>query len=206
MRVLIFGDSIGQGFYDDIDGGWAQILQKSYFSEKIAGKSDVNILNLSISGDTSTKVLARLEQEIASRDNGEDLVIILAIGVNDSYEKNGKRCTSEEEFEQNILKLIKLVKQHGRILVIGCTSCVESRVQPTAWNDTLYYSNKLLEAYEQILSESVKKEGEKFLPLWKASYEKQQIEETMPDGLHPNNIGHKLIAELVRPELEALLT
>jgi lysophospholipase L1-like esterase len=34
---------------------------------------------------------------------------------------------------------------------------------------------------------------------------KQSKQQLLSDGLHPNNVGHELIANLVRPEFEKLL-
>ncbi len=150
VRVFVFGDSIGQGFYDEVGGGWVQRLQRHYFTEEINGNSEVNIINLSVSGHTSHDVRNRISVEIASRDKGNSFTI-LAIGVNDSYERNGGRKTDESEFEENTTQIILSAKKYGIVLVLGCTACVEDRTTPTSWDSDLFYYNENLKKYESIL-------------------------------------------------------
>lgn len=201
MRIFVFGDSIGQGFYDEIDGGWVQMLQRDYFVQGIAGKSDNNIINLSVSGHTSNEVLDRIDNEIKARQIDEKLVTILAIGVNDSYEKNGQRRTQETDFTSNMAAIIERAKSYGDVLVLGCSACVDSRVQPTGWNPILHYSNELLQKYEALLQDCADSASVPFVPLWSITNEAQQKQETLPDGIHPNNAGHKVIYETVKENL-----
>jgi lysophospholipase L1-like esterase len=162
-------------------------------------------MNLSVSGHSSQEVLARIEAEILARKNSEAILTILAIGVNDSYEKNGQRRTAEPKFTQNVDKILKIAQEHGRVLIVGCSACVNARVQPTAWDPALQYSNDRLREYEHLLEDCAKRSGSEFVPLWKATNEAQSSQETLPDGIHPNNAGHKVIHGLIAPKLEELL-
>ena len=205
MRVLVFGDSIGQGFYDDIDCGWVQMLQKEYIAKAIAGEEDVNIINLSVSGHSSQDVLSRIEPEILARKNDEKIIIILAIGVNDSYEKSGHRRTSQTQFRENIGKIINISKKYGEILVLGCSAGVDDRLNPTAWNPDLRYSNDRLKLYEEILRDCAKSADAEFVPLWHIINQAQSLHEVLPDGIHPNNKGHLIIYDQVAPKLRELI-
>lgn len=202
-RVLVFGDSIGQGFYDEINGGWIQRLQRDYFAEDIAGKSDVNIINLSVSGHSSNEVLDRMKFESESRMK-RGMLTILAIGTNDTYERSGVRRTDEAKFEQNIGEIIKIAKSFGGVVALGLGACVETRVQPTAWDRTLVYKNELLQKYESILESAAKTDDIDFIPLWKITNAAQQNEETLPDGIHPNMQGHEVIYNEVKSKLKKL--
>ncbi|MGB4758759.1 MAG: SGNH/GDSL hydrolase family protein [Candidatus Saccharimonadales bacterium] len=201
MRILIFGDSVGQGFYDEIDGGWVRMLQRDYFADDIAGKSYINVINLSVSGHSSNEVLERLDNESTARQNDDKMTIILAIGVNDSYEKNGQRRTEESDFTNNVTTIIERAKSYGDVLVLGCSACVDSRVQPTGWNPVLHYSNELLQKYEALLQVCAYKAAVPFVPLWTITNKAQQEQETLPDGIHPNNAEHKVIYETVKENL-----
>lgn len=204
-RVLVFGDSIGQGYYDEVDGGWVRLLQRDFFNDSYAGKSDVNVINLSVSGHTSQEVRARIMSETQARKSNEKILTIVAIGVNDSYEKNGVRCTPEDDFRNNIQKIIRIAKNFGDVLVLGCSACVDARVQPTSWNSALHYSNNLVKVYENILRECADREDVAFVPLWQVTYDAQQNVETMPDGIHPNAKGHKVIYNEVKKILREMI-
>lgn len=205
MRILVFGDSIGQGFYDDVNGGWVRLLQRDFFNEFYDGKSDINIINLSVSGHTSQEVRARINAESRARRIDELMLTIIAVGVNDSYEKNGVRRTPEADFKENIKAIITSAKTFGSVVVLGCSACVESRVQPTRWNSKLYYSNALLKKYEAILRECTTAADSVFVPLWEVTHSAQQSEETMPDGIHPNDKGHEIIYNEIKKVLNKLI-
>lgn len=205
-RIFVFGDSIGQGFYDEKNGGWVQRLQRDYIEESIDDKSDVNIINLSVSGHTSNEVLARINFEILNRKRPDGMLTILAIGVNDSYEKGGVKRTAAEEFRQNIVQIIDEVKRlNSELLILGCTPCVDSRVQPTAWDSTLWYRNDELRQYESILEECANEMSIEFLPLWQALNDQMQNQELMPDGIHPNTDGHQIIYSEVSKKLKEMV-
>jgi lysophospholipase L1-like esterase len=205
-RIFIFGDSIGQGFYDEKNGGWVQQLQRYFFKEAIEEKSDVNIINLSVSGHSSTEVLARIHFEISNRIRPVGMLTILAIGVNDSYEKHGIKRTPPEKLNENINQIIQEVKALGsELLILGCTPCVNDRVQPTSWNSALWYDTADLRKYESILQRCAADADVEFLPLWEALNSKMQDEELMPDGIHPNTTGHEIIYNEVSRKLRVIM-
>ncbi len=94
MRILVFGDSITQGFWDT-EGGWVGHISRYYIEQTIKTQNYniPTIFNLGVSGDTSNEVLARFENEVKARLwPGEEIVIIISTGVNDCYIKAGKKC------------------------------------------------------------------------------------------------------------------
>ncbi len=206
LRILIFGDSIGQGFYDELNGGWVQRLQRHYFTEELAGKNGVNVINLSVSGHTSEEVLSRIEFETKARSKDDtDLFTILAIGVNDSYEKVGVRRVNEVDFADNVSKIINIAKSFGGVVVLGCTACVDERLKPAAWDATLHYDNQRLKEYEDILKECAAQASATFVPLWQLINNVQGEREILPDGLHPNAEGHEVIYTAVKEALAGIV-
>lgn len=204
-RILVFGDSIAQGYNDAENGGWVRLLQRDYVAEDMTGKSCINIINLSVSGHTSQELVTRIESETSTRKNNDKMVIIIAIGTNDSYEKSGIRRTPEADFAQNIDHIIAVAKSFGKVLMIGPVACVDKRVQPTAWDEELHYTNERLQKYSTILCERAEHANVSFLELWDTMYRAQQHEETLPDGLHPNTAGHKVIYNEVKKKLEEMI-
>src|SRR5688500_14737658 len=111
MRVLVFGDSITQGFYDT-HGGWVQRLANEYHSKTLQSMLDGEdldrqIFNLGVSGDTSHEVLKRIENEIQVRQWRDDpMVTVIAAGINDARHEGTSVVMDVYEFQQTYDKII----------------------------------------------------------------------------------------------------
>jgi len=205
MRVLIFGDSITQGFWD-LEGGWAVRLARHYFARQVEDMSrdEPIVFNVGISGDTSAGLCKRFRSETLARKwLDEEFALIITIGVNDACIEAGKLWTTPDEYRQNITKLIEMARELSpKVLFVGLTPCDENKTTPTPWGD-YSYKNQDIRRLDDILRDLCNQHNLPFVPVLEAFAGKQK--ELLPDGLHPNNKGHKLIADLVRPELEKLL-
>ena len=71
--------------------------------------------------------------------------------------------------------------------------------------DTEYLNSRILE-FERTLREFCEQNKVAFAPIFE-EFKKQldRGKNLLADGLHPNNDGHELIFQLVRPELDKLL-
>ncbi|MBP9667690.1 hypothetical protein KBD87_02700 [Candidatus Saccharibacteria bacterium] len=204
-KILVFGDSIGQGYYDEKDGGWVRLLQRDFFNEYYAGKREVHIINLSVSGHTSQEVVERIEQETKARCKDEKILTVIAIGINDSFQREGARRTSMTDFTHNIKRIIEIAKSFGDVVVCGLTSCVDDRVGPTGWDAGLVYTNAWIKEYDAVIKREAEDAGVLFVPLWQATYDAQMAIETMPDGIHPNAAGHEVIYNKMKKIMEKML-
>lgn len=205
MRVLIFGDSITQGFWD-VDGGWVARLRKDY--DQLAVKADdynqPTIFNLGVSGDSSDDILRRIESETKARAT-EELAFIFAVGVNDSRIKAGVNYSEIDRYKHNLSEILKLARQYsGKVLFIGLTPCVDERSNPVSWGDTGYTNDRIKE-FDTALREFCKDSQLPFVEVYEPFAKAEAETELLPDSLHPNDNGHQLIAELVKPKLEELL-
>lgn len=206
MRVLVFGDSIAQGFWD-ADGGWVSRIRRHYDKQMIERLYDdpPTIFNLGVSGDCSDDVLARFENETNVRAR-EELVFVIAVGTNDSRTKAGQNFSSTTRYIQNVEKIIDQAKRHSsKILVVGLTPCVEERSNPVAWGDS-GYTNQRVKEFDDTLMRFCKDNGISFVKIYQPFAAAQAQAELLPDGLHPNDAGHQLIADLVLPMLDELLS
>jgi lysophospholipase L1-like esterase len=82
MRILVFGDSIAYGAWDTA-GGWVDRLKSDAHRQTVAsrGLRKLQIVNLGIGGDTSTKILKRVPAEIEARFlTGWPLVLVFGFG------------------------------------------------------------------------------------------------------------------------------
>lgn len=205
MRVLVFGDSITQGFWD-IEGGWVSHIRKHYDQQMIDGTDDdpPTIFNLGVSGNSSDDVLARFENETRVRAT-EELAFVIAIGVNDSRTKAGVNYSDTNRYKQNLSEIVKLAKQYSsRILFVGLTPCVEERSNPVSWGDT-GYTNKRINEFDDTLRQFCKENQALFVEVFEPFAKAETETELLPDSLHPNDKGHQLIANLIKPKLQELL-
>lgn len=194
--ICVFGDSIVWGASDSEKGGWVERL-KVY----IGNNSDTDVYNLGVSGDKTPNILERFESETKARiEEAEDVILIFAIGINDSYfihSKNGF-MTPLEKFRMNIQKLIERAQKiSSKIIFVGLTPVEESKTTPIPWNTDKSYKNENVKKYNEIIKSICKKKSVYFVEIfdnWISSDYKNLLE----DGLHPNSEGHKKIFEIVK--------
>ena len=206
MRVLVFGDSIVQGFWDR-EGGWVQRLRVFYDDLQIAdlSRDEPTVFNLGISGDTTKNVLQRFVQETEARKwPGEEFVFVFAIGTNDSLAHARDYESSPEIYADQLKELVsKASKFSAKKLFVGLTSINEKLTNPYMYSLTgKKYTNARIWEFETILRKFCDNNR---LPLVKIFEKFKSRDDLLADGLHPNDEGHKLIAGLVLPELKKLI-
>jgi lysophospholipase L1-like esterase len=201
MRVLVFGDSIGQGFGDP-SGGWVEALKRHY----LALGTEIEIFNMSVSGDTSQNVLARIENEtVVRRWPNDPLMIVLAVGVNDTQKYFRDVKITADDFQTNFESMVKIARRVAdKLLIVGLTPCIDDRLDPAPWNKNITFSNARIGKYEKLLEEVAERRQVPFVPLWEGLSNKWRVEDIFPDGLHPTAAGHELILHIVQPEIESL--
>jgi len=200
-HILIFGDSIAQGYWDE-EGGWIARLRKFIDERSIHSKNyDCLIFNLGVSGDTTEDLLQRFEFETEqrSKENGKT-IFIFAIGGNDSQFYNDKKSlhVAPEKFSANIQKLIKLARRFSqKIIFIGPTPVDEPLVDPIPWAKEKSYKNIYIKKYNEIIKNVSKKEKSSFIELFE-NWIKIDYKKLLEDGAHPNSEGHEKIFETVK--------
>ena len=135
MRVLIFGDSITQGYWD-LRGGWVERVRNHYDSLQITDlehRDEPTVFNLGISADNSQNVLDRIMPETKARTRHNNLpVVVIQIGVNDS---STDKLLDEESvsinidtYEKNLQDIIDRIRAHSsKIIFVGLSACDETR-------------------------------------------------------------------------------
>jgi acyl-CoA thioesterase I len=205
MRVLVFGDSITQGYWDT-EGGWVDRLRKSYDElqvQDLQGRDEPTILNLGISADNTKSILNRIEAETIARTRHGNLpIVIVQIGVNDSSTDNGSVQVTLDEYKQNLQTIIEKVKPlSSKLIFIGLSGCDEAKTTPVVWGD-YHYTNAAIKTYEEAMAAVAREHGILYIPVFDTFM--QQVKsgaDLLPDGLHPNHEGHQLIFEVVQPQL-----
>ena len=106
--VLVVGDSISAALGLDTRQGWVALLQ-----ERLQAKGfDHQVVNASISGDTSSGGLARLPALLAQH---QPQVVIIELGGND-----GLRGQPPGQLQQNLARMVEQSQASGaKVLILG---------------------------------------------------------------------------------------
>lgn len=190
-KLFIFGDSIAYGHSDYKNGGWANILKTNLMNKQ---DDFYTIFNLSVSGDTTSDILNRFDNEINVRFcSTDDINVIFAIGINDTQNINNKDRVSIETFKDNINNLIKKARKYtNNFMFLGLTNVDESKVTPLPWNPMKCYLNKKIIIFDNELEGICNNKNIKYIKL----YDTLNIDD-LDDGLHPNSNGHRKIYESI---------
>lgn len=201
MRILVFGNSIVFGFCDH-ETGWVNRLRM--FTDLRAlkdSKYDRAVYNLGVSGNTTKELVIRFENEIKARLKEEqEIVIIISIGINDSYvlNKNQEERVSQNEFSANLQNLINIAKKYSsKIFFVGLNPIEEQKVNPVPWRPEISYIEARIRLYDSIVNEVCKKNNIDFIDIMK-EFLKRDYKKLLEDGVHPNTEGHKIIYEVVK--------
>jgi lysophospholipase L1-like esterase len=162
------------------------------------------IFNMGVSGDSSDDVSTRFDGETKARAN-EELAFVFAIGVNDARTKAGVNFSDIERYRKSLSEIVSQARRYSdRILFVGLTPCVEARSNPVSWGDT-GYTNVRIKEFDSSLQEFCEQNQVSFVEIFEPFEKAEKETELLPDSLHPNDKGHKLIAGIVKPKLEELL-
>lgn len=209
MRILFFGDSITQGFWS-VEGGWVELIRKHHAElavRDLTNNQQPEIFNLGVSGDTTRDLLGRVIPETEVRRwPGDSVAVVIAIGANDDLFESSEQKVQPEEFLTNLNKIIGLLKPcTDSIMFVGNSAVDETRTTPVFWGD-FHYTNREIERSESMIAEVADENNLLFIPIYAEFKARLDAgEDLLADGLHPNDAGHKLIADLVQPDIDKLI-
>lgn len=213
MRLLIFGDSITQGFYDS-RGGWVQRLASDLHGKTLASMNknqdfSVEVYNIGISGDTVQGILDRIENETNARRLYDDQdMIIIACGINDSILIDNKAQEDIYEFQEKLELLAeKALSLSDKVYFIGLTAVDEELSDPWTFSSSgKQYKNNRINLFEDTIKQVAINKDIQFIPIHDSFLEKlSDGTHLLSDGLHPNDLGHEFIYQKVKPVLEEML-
>ena len=104
--VLVLGDSISSAYGLTIEEGWVAQLQNTFDEKGL----DLNVVNASVTGDTTANGLGRLSGLLAEY---EPRMLIIELGGND-----GLRGLSVENLKANLISMAELANDYGAIPVV----------------------------------------------------------------------------------------
>ena len=178
--VLIVGDSISAAFGLDTRQGWVSLLQQRMQEQGF----DDQVVNASISGDTSAGGLARLPTLLAEH---RPELVVLELGGND-----GLRGQQPEQLQQNLASMIEQSQKAGaKVLLLGM------RIPPN-------YGPRYTQAFEKAYTRLAEEKKVPFVPFFLEGV--AGVPGMMQDdGLHPAAGAQGALLENVWPTLKPLL-
>jgi len=178
--LLVFGDSLSAAYNMAPELGWVSLLETRLQQRY----SDIQVVNSSISGETTSGGLTRLPKLL---DRHQPDYIVLELAAND-----GLRGTPLNIIEENVLKLIQLSKQaQAKVVLVGVR--LPSNYGPR-------YTQRFFNMFEK-LAEDEQVERVPFL-MDKVALQPELMQS---DRLHPNAKAQAIILENVWPSIEKIV-
>lgn len=178
--LLVVGDSISAAFGLETSQGWVHLLQQRLDTEGI----DHQVVNASISGDTSAGGLARLPTLLEEH---APEVVILELGGND-----GLRGQSPAQLKDNLEAMIEQSREAGaEVLLLGM------RLPPNL-------GQRYTTAFAQVFDTLAEDNKLPYVPFFLEGV--GGVEGMMqPDRIHPTAGAQQRLLDNVWPVLEPLL-
>ncbi|WP_273046902.1 arylesterase [Pseudoalteromonas sp.] len=168
--ILILGDSLSAAYGLQQEQGWVKLLQDKYDDEQ----ADIELINASISGETSGGALRRLD---ALLEQYEPTHVLIELGAND-----GLRGFPVKKMQTNLTALIQKSQAANAM-----TALMEIYIPP---NYGPRYSKMFTDTFSRV-SEETNAHLMNFFMLNIAG----QPELMQNDNLHPNKKAHLLIRD-----------
>ncbi len=178
--ILIVGDSLSAAYGIPVEKGWVSLLQERLDTHGYR----YQIINASISGDTTANARARLTRALASH---APAVVLLTLGGND-----GLRGLSLAAMKSNLDAMISSVQEaDAQVLLIGV------QLPPN-------YGPRYTEKFQDIYHELARERDITLLPSLVDGIGTEQ-DLMQADGIHPNATAQPLIRDRVWEALVPLL-
>ena len=178
--LLVVGDSLSAAHGMDVGSGWVALLGKRLERQKY----DYQVVNASISGDTTANGLARLPSLLAAH---QPAIVIIELGGND-----GLRGLALEQMKHNITAMVtKARARQARVLLVGM------QLPPNYGN---HYTQRFRRVYREIAAEQQVGLAPFLLDGIATNRALMQ-----PDGIHANAKAQQKMLENVWPHLRPLL-
>ena len=173
IKIMLYGDSLMAGYGLPQNENLSSVLPSKFN----LAESQLQIINASVSGNTSSNGLARLDWSLEDKPN----IVILCLGANDMLRGIDPKLT-----KQNLNQIIEKMIQNGSKVILAGMRSPESMGQNYHQEFDLIYQ-ELAEEHEVI-----------FMPflLEGVALEKDYLQS---DYKHPNALGVNIMASNLYP-------
>jgi len=204
-RIVALGDSttncVGKAKVTE-ETAWRTLLARD-LTERLG--RPIEVINAGVDADVAPLALARLERDVLARK--PDWVVVM-LGTNDAgffRPPNGVADAPRvpiKEFEATMREIIRRIRAAGASIVL-CTSVPMSSHYwlghlPAYQKNGLNY---LVAQYAEVVRRLARELGLPLAEVHEAFQRHPQRDELIPDGIHPDPRGQRLIAETILPIL-----
>jgi len=180
-KILVVGDSLSAAYGIDKQSGWVALLQQRLQQQGL----DYQVVNASISGDTTHGGLARLP---AALQRESPKVLIIELGAND-----GLRGFDPEQTRSNLRRMIEQGRKAGaNVLLLGIKL-------------PMNYGRTYGEKFHRIYLDLARDEQVDLVPFFLEGVAETR-DQMQPDGVHPAAEAQPRILDNVWSGLAPLLT
>lgn len=202
---LFFGDSITYGEYDGVFGGWVDILKRYALQKFHEGNGDELILfNLGIGGETTEGLLERIPHELRARNSADGNIVFLSYGANDLAVKDGVQVVDPEKFRNNIKEAVSHARRFSNKIYLVSILPFSQTIDGVVVNSGKKRINEDVVIYNQILKNIAAEDALTYIDFYSAFLLDKEIL-LSADGVHPNEKGYGMMAEIAIPIIEKYL-
>ncbi|MDX6770201.1 MAG: arylesterase [Elusimicrobiota bacterium] len=169
--ALFVGDSLTAGYGVDPEDAWPALVEAEWERRGLGWRAR----NAAVSGSTTAGALEAVKWALAP----EVKLVFVCVGGND-----GLRGTPLRETRKNLSALLAEAKKDGRTVVLA-----GMRIPPN-------YGKDYAEGFAALFPALAKEHGVAFLPFLLDGVAAVPAL-NLPDGIHPNEEGHKKVAAAV---------
>ena len=185
QTVLVWGDSLSAGYGVDARRGWVRLLEQKLRTQADAGLKGWNIVNGSVSGETTAGGLARLPN--ALKRHRPDVVLI-ELGGND-----GLRGLNLKAMRANLDRMVGLVREAGAEPVL-----FEMRIPEN-------YGAALTSRFRATYREVAEATDTPLVPFFLSPLVQDRPRWFQDDGIHPTAEAQPLMLDAAWPHLAPVL-
>jgi acyl-CoA thioesterase-1 len=178
-RIVVLGDSLASGRGIGKDKAFPAVLQEKLDEAGL----DYEMVNASVSGDTSTGALRRYERAL----EGNVRVLVVELGAND-----GLRGVPVDLLKSNLSRIIEAAQARGITVLL----CRMEALPMYGWDYTV--------AFHKVFDELGQRYDVPLVPFILMNVIGNR-ELMQPDRAHPNAAGARAIADNIWPFLKPLL-
>ncbi|WP_412973354.1 arylesterase [Glaciecola sp. MF2-115] len=177
-KLLVLGDSLSAAYGLTQQQGWVYLLQNAWERENKA----ITVVNAAISGDTTDGGLSRLPRLL---DLHKPTHLLIELGGNDALQGHNPK-----KIRANIEQMVQLAQKNNVEVMLQ-----EMQI-PTN------YGRRYMELFMQVFQDVATKYELKLIPFFleEIALNKELMQN---DGIHPTAEAQPMIAELLKPQLEA---
>ncbi len=216
VKIVAFGDST-TAFRGSIKKVFSQRLAEALSDHGVAAQ----VVNSGVGSSTTRHARSRFDRDVLAH---HPKVVIIMLGANDSAIDVWKdppatqSRVSREEYAENLSYFCKTLKTQGTKVVLMTPTPFRWTPKlkelygrpPYDVNDLNGFSAPLAE-YCEIVRKIAREEEVTLIDLFRAfqDYDRvdgQSVDDLLLDGMHPNDEGHRLITDLLVPDILNLVS